>query len=288
MPRSSQSTATVIVGSIAVTGAVAAASLWNIFRRRAPYLTNDDLLPDPVGDLQVVRKLTPADRQGLKLAISASFDYLYVVKEEKSVNIADSDEDTVETEPSLEDMDASVNSFVEYVLHIAENHGHIIKSADNGGNYQGSICVIPPVSQHLYKAYNLSAMIHANMFSQHSWRDLFFSKRSSEIEAFDDRLSKTSRPILRHCTSDQWFVLNLGVAPSASGKRLGTRMMQQVFHLAKDAQIIWNVSTATATTPVSHMMMHRKGLNAKKVIASSPSRKRKSRRTTSRGEVMAQ
>jgi len=278
MSKSSHSTASIVAGSIATAGVVAAASMWNIFRRRAPYLTNNDLLADPVGDLQVVRNLTPADREGLKEAISSSFDYLYVVKEEKSVS---SDDTADETEASLGDMDAAVESFVEYVLHIAENYGHIIKSVDNGGNYQGSVCVIPPISPHLYKAYNLSAILSAKMLSSHTWRDLFSSKRYTDIDAFDDRLSRTSRPILNDCLSDQWFVLNLGVAPSASGKRLGTRMMQQVFHLAKDSPVIWNVSTATATTPVSHMMMHRKGLNAKKIMPSSPSR-RKSRRNKSK------
>mmetsp|Transcript_28773 Transcript_28773/g.69609 ORF Transcript_28773/g.69609 Transcript_28773/m.69609 type:complete len:125 (+) Transcript_28773:1-375(+) len=120
------------------------------------------------------------------------------------------------------------------------------------------------------------------MLTSHSWGDLFSSKRSNDIvDATNDRLSRTSRPLLKDCLSDQWFVLNLGVAPSASGKRLGTRLMQQVFHLAKDDPVIWNISTATATTPVSHMMMHRKGLNAKKIMPSSPSR-RKSRRSKSR------
>ncbi|KAL3938146.1 MAG: hypothetical protein SGBAC_006876 [Bacillariaceae sp.] len=276
MFKSSHSTASVVAGTLAATGVVAAASIWNIFRRRTPFLTNKDLLPDPVGDLQVVRKLEPADREGLKEAISSSFDYLYTVKEEKSV----SSEDTEETEASLEDMEAAVHSFVEYVLHIAENYGHIIKSVDNGGNYQGSICVIPPISPHLYKVYNLSAVMHAKLLASNSWSDLMSSTRDSSIEAFDDRLNRTSRPMLKDCLSDQWFVLNLGVVPSASGKRLGTRMMQQVFHLAKDSPVIWNVSTATANTPVSHMMMHRKGLNAKKIMPSRPS-KRKSRRSKS-------
>lgn len=276
MSKSSHSTASIVAGSIAAAGVVTAASIWNVFRRRAPYLTNDDLLADTVGDLQVVRKLTPADREGLKEAINASFDCLYTVKEEKSVSSGDTEEESLH---SRDDMEASVASFVDYVLHITENYGHIIKAVDNGGNYQGSVCMIPPVSRHIYKAYNLSAMMHAGMLQLHGWRDLFSSRRITDGDSFDDRIKKSNHPVLKDCLHDQWYVLNLGVAPSASGKRLGTRMMQQVFHLAKDSQVIWNISTATATTPVSYMMMHRKGLNAKKIVPSSPSRKRKSRRS---------
>lgn len=242
MSKSSHSTASIVAASITASGAVAALSLWNIFRRRAPLFTNKDLLPDPVGDLQVVRKLEPADREGLKETISSSFDYLYSAKEDKSVSSQDTEEteDTADSEASLEDMEAAVDSFVEYVLHIAENYGHIIKSVDNDGNYQGSVCVIPPISRQLYKAYSFSGLMHLKMLSSTSWRDLFSSKRYNHIDAFDDRLNRTSRPILEDCLNDQWFVLNLGVAPSASGKRLGTRMMHQVFHWAKDSPVIWN------------------------------------------------
>ena len=48
-----------VVGGIALVGGTASASIWNVFRRRVPYLSQDDLLEDPMNDLQVVRKIEP-------------------------------------------------------------------------------------------------------------------------------------------------------------------------------------------------------------------------------------
>ena len=42
---------------------------------------------------------------------------------------------------------------LDWEVYYAENYGRIIKSADNDGNYPGSIFVIPPGSPSMFKAY---------------------------------------------------------------------------------------------------------------------------------------
>ncbi|CAJ1959113.1 unnamed protein product [Cylindrotheca closterium] len=74
MSRSSNnSTVSIIAGSLAVTGAVAAASMWSNFRHHADHTDQKDpLIPKFIGEA-----LTPADPEKIRQVINASFDYIY-------------------------------------------------------------------------------------------------------------------------------------------------------------------------------------------------------------------
>lgn len=211
-----------------------AGSIWNVFRRRIPDLTQDDLLlhNDPVvhhhadDDLRVVRKLTEGDKLGLKAAFCTSPHFIWLLK----------GDDKLKGEEDFRKM-ASVTSYLmDFIIYLAENYGHIIKSVDEDGNYQGSIVLIPPVTPLLYKAYAFQAMMRIGKPPSCLWDD---AGRRARFSAFSD-IDRYHHDVMQDCIDDHWYVLNLGVAPSAQGKRVGTRLLQQAIHLAGDKPLFLN------------------------------------------------
>mmetsp|Transcript_36209 Transcript_36209/g.87649 ORF Transcript_36209/g.87649 Transcript_36209/m.87649 type:complete len:266 (+) Transcript_36209:36-833(+) len=212
--------ASVIVGSIALAGTAVAASIWNTFRRRTPHLTQEDLLPDPLNDdLQVVRRFTEEDSAGLKEAFGSSRDFVWILKDGDNLEGEDAD-----------DMASLTSYLMDFLIYIADRYGHIIKSVDKDGKYQGSLVLIPPVKPFLYKAYEFASIAHNGKPPSFVWDD---ASRKARFHAFTER-EKRHHEVMHDCIDDHWNVLILGVAPSAQGKRVGSRLLQQAIHLGGD------------------------------------------------------
>lgn len=214
------STTAAIVGGVALAGTALIASLWNLFRRRIPDLTQEDLLPDPTNDLKTVRKLTEEDKAGIREAFGKSPDFVWILKDGDKL-----------AEDDADDMATTTSFLVDFIIHIGENYGHIIKSADKDGNFQGAIILIPPVSTFLFQAYTVAAMVHSGKPPSLIWDD---ADRKARFQAFDGDMKKYHHEVMHDCMDDHWYVQLLGVAPSAQGKRVGTRLLQQAIHLAGD------------------------------------------------------
>jgi len=206
-------------------------AVWNhLFRRRMPNLTQDDLLPDPMNDLQVVRKLREEDKASLKESFGTSPDFVWVLK--------DGDKLEEENDDDADDLAIITSYMMDFVISIGENYGHIIKSVDKDGKYQGSIMLIPPVTTLRYTAYTLAAMAHVGRPPLVLRND---AGRMDRLNAFGE-VEKHHHEIMHDCIDDHWHVLNLGVAPSAQGKRVGTRLLQQAIHLAGDKPLFFGLS----------------------------------------------
>eukprot|EP00543_Licmophora_paradoxa_P006695 CAMPEP_0202443792 /NCGR_PEP_ID=MMETSP1360-20130828/2970_1 /ASSEMBLY_ACC=CAM_ASM_000848 /TAXON_ID=515479 /ORGANISM="Licmophora paradoxa, Strain CCMP2313" /LENGTH=264 /DNA_ID=CAMNT_0049059581 /DNA_START=145 /DNA_END=939 /DNA_ORIENTATION=+ len=211
--------AAIIVGGIVLAGAAATGAVKNLLRRRIPDLAQDDLLPDPTNDLKVIRNFTEQDKAGLKAAFGDSPDFIWILKDGAKLEKEDAS-----------DMESGTSYLMDFVFYLAENYGHIIKSVDKGGNFQGSIVLVPPVTPFHYKAYTFAAMAHCGKPPPALWGD---ANRKARFDAFAD-ISGPHHEAMHDCLDDHWYLLNLGVSPSAQGKRVGTRLLKQAIHLAGD------------------------------------------------------
>jgi len=207
----------IIVGGVAV---VVAASLWNLLRRRIPDLTQDDLLEDPTNDLQVVRKLTEEDRAGMREAFKTSEDFIWILKDGDELQEEDAD-----------DMAAATSYLVDFMIWIGENYGYIIKSADKDGKFQGAMIIFPPIPSFRFTACMVAGLPKMGLPPSAIWND---AGRKARLFAYADDAERYHHEAMKDCINDHWMLLLIGVAPSAQGKRVGTRLLQQVFHLAGD------------------------------------------------------
>ena len=204
---------------IALAGTALAATVWNVLRRQIPDLTQNDLLPDPTNDLQVVRKLTEKDKAGIKEAFRNSADFVWIVKDGEKL-----------TEDDADDMAATTSYLVDFIIYLSENYGYLIKSVDKDGNFQGILGLIPPVSSFHYKAYNFAALSHLGTPPSCIWNDV---GRKARFHAFGET-EKRHHEVMNDCVDSHYYLHMLAVAPSAQGKRVGTRLIQQAIHLAGD------------------------------------------------------
>jgi hypothetical protein len=131
----------VIIGGLVIASTVLAGTAWIVLRRRQPYLTEDALLSDAsnsTNHLLLLRRFKEADRAALKQVFAKSPNFVWIHNNGNPLSIND--------EAPLAEQ---VSYMVEFVFQMAESYGHIIESVDKDGNYQGSICLIPPVSPSL-------------------------------------------------------------------------------------------------------------------------------------------
>jgi hypothetical protein len=141
----------VIIGGLVIASTFLAGTAWIVLQRRQPYLTEDALLSDAsnsTNHLLVLRRSTEADRAALKQVFAKSPDFVWI--HNNGNPLSENDE-----APLAE----QVSYMMEFVFQIAESYGHIIKSVDKDGNYQGSTCLIPAVSPSLCNAYEIKAIV---------------------------------------------------------------------------------------------------------------------------------
>jgi ribosomal protein S18 acetylase RimI-like enzyme len=214
-----------------ITAAGAAAACWkNVFRRRDVDLTDADLMPEDPSitkntKMTVVRKLTSVDRAALKQAFAESPEFVWIYSGKSNVQLLDP--------TALKKLEEQNSYMMEFVILLAESYGHIIKCVDNeSGTYQGSICLIPPVSSSLYMAYMLKTMLGVgkppSAITEDAVRNARFKSFGQTIEQHHDVMKDAHK---------HWYVLVLGVGVSAQGKRVGTRLLQQAAYLAGDLPV---------------------------------------------------
>lgn len=214
--------------AVVLTTTVGFASCWFVFRRRWPYLCEDEeelvlSTNHKNGDaLKVVRKFGAADIAALKQSFANSPDFLWIYN--TGIPLA--------TANDSEELAIQVSYLMDFVIYMAECYGHIIQSVDKEGNYQGSICLMPPVSHHLYKAYELR-VIYTRMGIPPSviWNH---PKRRARFDAFV-QMAEHHHDVMKDVC--HWYVVNLGVAETAQGKGVGSQLLEQANHLAKDVPL---------------------------------------------------
>ncbi|KAL3937812.1 MAG: hypothetical protein SGBAC_007159 [Bacillariaceae sp.] len=168
--------------------------------------------------------MTENDKAGLKEAFDSSPYLVWILKGDNNNKLLDKED--------ANDMTALTSYRMDFVIYLGETYGHIIKSVDNNDKFQGAVILLPPVSTFLFQqAYMRKAILHNGMPPSCIWND---PSRKARYQAFGDAMTKHHREVMHDCMEDHWYILILGVAPSAQGKQVGTRLLQQAIHLANN------------------------------------------------------
>ena len=222
----SPTTVVAIVSGIGFVLLCLATTIWNLVWRREPYLSPKDLLNTNNDlkhiNLKVVRKISAAARQGIKDAFWKSPDFLWMIKGSEAFT----DDDI----PALKDL---MTYLIEYVMCMGETYGHIIKSMDDDGNFQGCMILIPPTPAFRQKLQSIPPILHTGKPPSSIWNH---PGRKARLNAFG-QVDHHHHETMKDCMDSHWYLLTLAVAPSAQGKKVGSRLLQQAFHLAGNLPI---------------------------------------------------
>ena len=208
---------------------------WNIFRRTTPHLSNEDLLHEDTAvaqdtKMQIVHKLSDEDRDELKKAFAKGEDFLWIYNLGQPLG-DDSDDCSLDKEQYAQ----QVSYMMEFLIQIAESFGHIIKCTDKEGNYLGAICLMPPVHHRLCRAYMMKTAITGLGQPPEIVRN--DPERYARFSSFEQTLEHHEDVMKGEYADNHWYVQTLGVAVSAQGKRVGSRLLKQAVHLAGDLPI---------------------------------------------------
>ena len=220
----------ILLLSLTLGGVLVVLGTWNVFRRRIPHFSDEDLLHEDFvvaqdTKMQIVHKLSDRDRDKLKKAFALGDDFLWIY------NLGQPLDDSLDKERYAQ----QVSYMMEFIIQIAESYGHVMTCTDKEGNYLGAMCLIPPVHHMLYKAYMIKTAIAGLGQPPEVVRN--DPERNARFAAFEQTLEHHEDVMKGKYADNHWYVQTLGVAVSAQGKRVGSRLLKQAVHLAGDVPI---------------------------------------------------